>query len=72
MVLRHFSHCYTSFSLYLKKDTSYAQFPSAIQEYWILRKTNKGQLWKDMARDFNEEFKSTRTDEELQLGYTGF
>ncbi|KAL8919232.1 MAG: hypothetical protein Q9208_006893 [Pyrenodesmia sp. 3 TL-2023] len=52
-----------------RKDPSYAWHPSSTQAYWIVKRANKGQSWKDMARDFNEEFKSTRTSEELQLGY---
>lgn len=46
-----------------------AWHPSSEQAWWISRKANKGQLWTDMARDFNEEFQSTRTGEELLLGY---
>lgn len=46
-----------------------AWHPSSEQAWWISIKANKGQVWTDMARDFNEKFQSTRTGEELRLGY---
>ena len=49
--------------------TPRAWHPSSEQAWWISRKANKGQLWTDMARDFNEEFRSSRTGEELRFGY---